>query len=105
MQKNSHQSEQGEGAQNWLGKPFPDGVAPGDLGILREATVEFGLRGLVQHVDDGGTSDGLGIVNAGSVEAKVVAELGGARFRDELHVVLAAKFQAAGRTGLDAGGL
>jgi len=75
------------------------------LGIFRQAAVEFGLRRVVQYVDDVGATDGLGIVNASLVEAEVVAELGSTRFRDELHVVFRAKFQAARRTRLDAGWL
>ena len=59
----------------------------------------------MENVDDVGSANGLGIVDSGVLPAEIVAELFGALFGDEFHVVLGAEFQTAGGTGFDAGGL
>ncbi len=58
----------------------------------------------MQNVDDVGSADRLRIVDAGVLPAEIVAQLFGALFGDELHVVFAAELQTAGGTRLDAGG-
>ncbi len=59
----------------------------------------------MEHVDDVGSADGLRIVDSGILPSEVIAELFGAFFGDELHVIFAAEFQATGGAGLDASGL
>jgi hypothetical protein len=104
MGEHAEEAEQREGTENGLEEPLPDGVAPGNSRILGEASVALGIGGVVEHIDDMGSTDGGRVVDAGVLPAKIVFELSGSLFGDELHVFLAAKLQAASRTGLDAGG-
>ena len=71
-------------------------------GVARQAAVEFWLGGIVEDVNHARAADTRGIVNAGVVVAVVIAELLGALFGEELHVVLGAEVQAASGAGLDA---
>src|SRR5271163_1347735 len=58
-------AEQGEGAEHRFGQPFPPCVAPRNRRIFREVAVALGVSGVVEYVDDVGSADGLGIVDAG----------------------------------------
>ena len=56
----------------------------------------------MQHINYVRAAHRLRIVHARVLKAEIFAELIRALVRDEAHVLLAAKFQAAGRTSLDA---
>ena len=105
MDEEADQAADHRGVAKPLQRALPEFYGPRDARILREAAVEFGLRGIVEDVHYAGAADALGIVDAGLREVVVIAELLGASFGEFLHVVLAAEVQAAGGAGLDAGGL
>src|SRR5208282_1788156 len=105
VQDDAEKTEQGEGSEHGLEEPLPHRVAPRDLRIAGQAAVAFGIGGVVQYVDHVSSADGLRIVDAGVLHAEIFAQLFGALLGDEFHVVFCAELQAAGRTGLDAGGL
>src|SRR5260370_9344721 len=88
-----------------LQRTFPEFYGPRNMRILRQAAVELRMRGVMQHVNDAGSANAVRIVTAGIREVGVVAKLFRAAFSKELHIVLAAKVQAARRAGFDAGGL
>src|SRR5208282_1336228 len=104
MKEDAEAAEQSEGSDHRFEEPLPPGVAPRDRRIFREIAVALGVGGVVENVDDVGSADGLGIVDAGVLPAAIIAELLGALFGDESHVFFAAEFQAAGGTCFDAGG-
>src|SRR5882762_3182185 len=70
--------------------------------VLRQPAIEFRLCGVMQHVNHTSASHALWIVYSGMREVGLIAKLLGALPREVQHVVLAAKVQAARRTGLDA---
>ena len=105
MGNDANEAEQRKRAENWLEQPFPDGVAPWNRRIFRQAAVALGIGGVVQNINDVRATDGLRIVDSGVLKPKVFFELFGPLVGDELHVIFAAKLQAARRTRLDARGL
>ena len=105
VNQDAEAAEQGEGSEHGFGEPLPPGVAPRDLRILWQAAVALGVGRIVQNVDDVRSANGLRIVDACVLPAEIVPQLFGALFGNELHVVFAAKFQAAGWTSFNAGGL
>ncbi|OLC98927.1 MAG: hypothetical protein AUH86_03745 [Acidobacteria bacterium 13_1_40CM_4_58_4] len=102
MQAHSQESEKSKRSQNRLEQPLPDGVAPGNLRVLRQAAVALRISRIVQHVNHVCAADGLGIVHPRFLKAGVVAQLLGTLFGDELHVVLGAELQTSRGTSLDA---
>src|SRR5579885_1989868 len=105
VQAYAQESEQGERSQHWLRQPLPDGVAPRDGGIAGQAAVALRIGRIVQHVDHVCAADRLRVVHARLVIPEVLAQLLGALFGDEFHVVFRAELQAACWAGLDAGRL
>src|SRR5208337_4831739 len=102
MQENAYHAKQSDRSQNRFKQPLPHRIAPGDLRILGQTAIALGIGGVVEHIDDVRAADGLRIVDAGFVQAELVAQLRSALFGDELHIVLGAELQTAGRAGLDA---
>ena len=94
-----------ERAKHRLEQPLPHRVAPGNDGILRQPSVAFGIRRVVQDVNHMRSANRLRIVDAGLFESEIFAQLFRTFLGDELHVIFAAKLQAAGRASLDAGRL
>src|SRR5689334_7515517 len=89
--------------QRQVTKPFqrmlPELHGERDGGIAGQATVEFRLGSVMKDVDHAGAADARRIVNTGVREAEMIAELLGAGFGKELHVVLGAEVQAARGAG------
>src|SRR4029077_14165117 len=71
----------------------------------RHPAVFFGMRGVVQEVNDRRPTNGLRIVDASVFQSSMMLQLRHARVRELQHVVLRAEVQASRRTRLDAGGL
>src|ERR1700733_7002749 len=105
VQGHAEKSEHGECPKHRLEQPLPDGVAPRNDGILRQSSVAFGVGRIVQNINNVSTADRLRIVDAGVFKSEVFPQLFGAFLGDELHVIFAAKLQAAGRASFDASGL
>src|ERR1700722_13856 len=105
VQGHAQKSEHGECAQHRLEQPLPHRVAPGNDGILRQAPIALGIGRVVQNINHMRSANRLRIVDAGLFESEIFAQLFGSFLGDELHVIFAAKLQAAGRASLDAGWL
>src|SRR5579862_3220271 len=102
VQSHAQKSEHGECAKHGLEQPLPHRVAPGNDGILRQTPVAFGIGGVVQNINHMRSANRLRVVDAGVFESEILAQLLRTLFCDELHVIFAAKFQAASRTSFNA---
>src|SRR5882762_9022595 len=71
-----------------LQRAFPQPHRPRNVRIFRKATVNFRLRGVMQHVNDPGAANAWRIVHAGVWEVGMLAKLLRASFRKELNIVL-----------------
>src|SRR5437879_6492207 len=87
-----------------LQRPFPKADRPGNVRILRQAAVKFGVAGVVEDVDNVSPSNSGWIIDSGVFEAGIFPKLRCAVFGEGFHLRLGAKMQAAGRTSFDAGG-
>src|SRR5579872_807107 len=105
VQSHAQKSEHGECAKHGLEQPLPHRVAQGNDWILRQSPVAFGIGRVVQNIDHMRSANRLRIVYAGVFKSEILAQLFGALFGDELHVIFAAKLQAAGRASFYARGL
>src|SRR5260370_19805188 len=85
-----------------LQRTLPELYGPRNMGVLRQAAVEFRLGSVMQHVNHAGATHARRVVHAGIGEVRMLAKLFRASLRKEFHVVLAAEVQAARRTRLDA---
>lgn len=70
-----------------------------------QATVGFGIRGVVKNIDDASAANSRRIVNACFRKIVMIAKLFSASFGKVFHVVLAAEMKTASGTRLDAGRL
>src|SRR4029077_7579273 len=84
-------------------RSLPEFYGPRNVRIAWQAAIDFRLRGVMQNVNDAGATNARRIVHAGVREIGMLAKLLRAPFRKELHIVLAAEVQAAGRAGFDGG--
>src|SRR5208282_6723140 len=75
VNEHAEKTEQSESSEHGLEEPLPHRVAPRDLRIFRQVAVALGIGGVVEHVDDMGAADGLGIVDAGVLPAEIFLQL------------------------------
>src|ERR1700731_300470 len=102
VQGYAQKSEHGECAKHGLEQPLPHRVAPGDHRILRQSSVALRVGRIMQDINDVRSANRLRIVDAGLFKSEVLAQLFRTLLGNELHVIFAAKLQAAGRASLDA---
>src|SRR4029077_9272376 len=88
-----------------LERLLPEAHRPRNVRVSWQASVKFGIAGIVEDIDNVSAFDSGWIVDSGVCEAGMIAKLSRARFREFLHFGLGAEVQAAGRTRLNAGGL
>src|SRR6202521_1155294 len=81
---------------------FPEAHHPGNVRIFGQSAISLGIRSIVEHINDARSAHSGGIIDARFFKSEILAKLSCASLRQVLHVVLAAKVEAAGGAGLDA---
>src|SRR5436190_2186353 len=102
VKEGNRRRKQTEEQRHRLRHPLPQRERHRDLRVGRQATVEFGLGDVVEHVDDVRAADRRRVVDAGILEAGVVTKLPGASISQRPQIRLRAELEAACRTRLDA---
>jgi len=102
MQRNSHDTEEHGKVANPFRWTLPKPNHPWDTWVPGQATVRFRICCVVENINDSRATHARGIIDASFFEAVMLAQLLGASFGQDGHVVFRTEVQTTRRSRLDA---